>query len=46
MTPKNLFHEREIKFPNSNNISQDPQNEGNCIKGEYMQYKQALGLVI
>ena len=45
MTPKNLFHEREIKFPNSNYISQDPQNEG-LIEREYMQYKQALGLVI
>ena len=42
---KNVFLKREIKFFNSNNTSQDPQNDG-FKEREYTRCKQALGLLI
>jgi hypothetical protein len=45
LTAKNVSLEGEIKFFNSNNISQDPQNDG-FKEREYMRCKQALGLLI
>ena len=42
---KNVFLEGDVKLFNSNNISQDPQNDG-FKEREYMRCKQALGLLI